>query len=131
MKRLAGVIMISVYMLSFAELHNIARFPVLLSHFNEHKQHNPQISFWAFIKQHYFSPMVQDEDYKRDRELPFRDSDCGQIVNSCICEITPFIHEVNPPAPRSTEYPLYNKNNKPQQADVDIFQPPRFTAELF
>lgn len=128
MKRLAGLFMLTVYMLSFAELHNLARVPVLLAHYTEHRQQEPSISFWSFIELHYFEPLAQDEDYQRDRQLPFRDTDCGHIVSTCICSFAPAIPGIAPPAETNREYSFFNEQSKPQSAGFDIFQPPRSYA---
>ena len=81
MKRTAGIFLLSIYIFSFAEVHNLVKIPVLFQHFKEHKQEDPSISFWDFIKIHYMDPIVVDDDYQRDQQLPFRDAGCCQLVN--------------------------------------------------
>lgn len=125
MKKLAGIFLLTVYMTSFAELHNLARVPVLLSHFKEHRQQDPELSFWAFIKLHYFDPLVVDDDYQRDRQLPFRDTDFGHVATISYCDRTPAVILPGPPAEPLPEFPLFNEQNKPQFPAFDIFQPPR------
>lgn len=128
MKRLAGYIILSAYLLSFTELHNLARIPVLLSHYHEHRQQESQLSFWSFLKLHYAAPQVMDDDYKRDRQLPFRDADCGHITSTCICEITPLTISLDPPVEESNKYQQVDEHSKPLTAAFDIFQPPRIYA---
>ena len=125
MKRLAGILLVSVYMLSFAELHNLLKIPVLFEHFNEHRQLNPGISFWSFIKLHYLDPVVVDDDYQRDQQLPFRDTDCCVMTLTSVCECLQIAVEIDKPAEIVKEFHLFNEANKPQFVSFDIFEPPR------
>jgi hypothetical protein len=112
-------------MFSFAEFHNLLRLPVLFEHFTEHRQHDSTISFWAFIKQHYFKPLVVDADYSRDRQLPFRDTDCGLVVTTSICEFAPVTMDLEPPVEQIRKFHLFNEAHPPRFTPFDIFQPPR------
>lgn len=125
-KRFAGILLISVYMFSFAEFHNLLKIPVLIEHFREHSQQDQHISFWSFIKLHYFDAYVIDDDYQEDRQLPFRDTDCGLVVNTSICEFAPVVIELHPPAEPVREFILSNEGHIPDFTSFDIFQPPRF-----
>ena len=112
-------------MLSFAEFHNLLKIPVLFQHFKEHRQLNPTISFWSFIKVHYQYPPVVDDDYQRDRQLPFRDADCCLVTSTNVCVCQQFLVGIAKPAEDIREFQLYNEINKPQFHSFDIFQPPR------
>lgn len=112
-------------MLSFAEFHNLLKIPVLFQHFKEHRQLNPSISFWSFIKIHYQYPPVVDDDYQRDRQLPFRDADCCLVTSTNVCVCQQFLVGIAKPADDIREFHLYNEINKPQFHSFDIFQPPR------
>lgn len=112
-------------MFSFAEFHNLLKIPVLIEHFKEHQQLDAEISFWSFIKLHYFDPLVVDEDYQRDRQLPFRDTDCCLIAAASASECLPIAVEICPPAEQAREFHEYDDSNKPQFTAFDIFQPPR------
>ena len=125
MKRLAGILLLSVYMFSFAEFHNLLKIPVLVAHFKEHRQEDPSISFFSFIKIHYLDPLVVDDDFQRDEQLPFRDADCCFVISANVCECFPIAVEINKPAETMHEFHLYNEINKPQFSSCDIFQPPR------
>jgi len=112
-------------MLSFAELHNLLKIPVLFEHYKEHRQLNPDISFWSFIKLHYLDPIVVDEDYQRDQQLPFRDTDCCVMTLSSVCECLQIAVEIDKPEEVINDFHLFNEENKPQFVPFDIFQPPR------
>lgn len=125
MKRIAGIFLLSIYMLSFAEFHNLLKVPVLFEHFREHRQLEPSISFFSFIKLHYLDPIVVDDDYQRDQQLPFRDTDCCMMTVANACECLPITVEISKPAETITEFHLFNEINKPRLISFDIFQPPR------
>lgn len=101
------------------------KLPVLFEHYSEHKQSDPDISFWSFIKLHYFDPIVVDDDYQRDQQLPFRDTDCCLLTASTVCECCSVTVEISKPAELSCEFQLFKEVNKPQLISFDIFQPPR------
>lgn len=124
-KRFAGILLISVYMFSFAEFHNLLKIPVLIEHFHEHHQQNNNTSFWSFIKLHYFDAYVIDSDYQEDRQLPFRDTDCGLVVSTSICQYAPVVMDIQPPAEPIREFHHFNDGHAPQFTSFDIFQPPR------
>lgn len=112
-------------MFSFAEFHNIVKIPVLFEHYKEHQSLDAEISFWSFIRLHYFDALQVDDDYQRDRQLPFRDMDCGMIVNTTICTFSPVALEILPPAEPVREFYHFNDGHTPQFTSFDIFQPPR------
>lgn len=112
-------------MFSFAEFHNLLKIPVLVDHFTEHNKQDNAISFWSFIKLHYFDAFVVDDDYHEDRQLPFRDTDCGLVVSTSICAFSPLVMEIDPPAEPLREFHHFNVGHAPQFTSFDIFQPPR------
>lgn len=119
--------MLSIYMIAFAEFHQFLRIPLLVQHFKEHRQLEPTISFLAFLRLHYGGQIVMDEDYQRDKQLPFREADCCPtvITFTCECPGTPIVI-----ASQSKEitkhFILYDEDNNSLLSVADIFQPPRF-----
>lgn len=113
-------------MLAFAEFHHFLRIPVLISHFEEHKQLDPSISFLSFLRLHYVGEIVIDDDYQRDNELPFREADCCVTTTTLSCEcpsLTIEIHETTEEI--ANEFILYDEDNRSLLSIADIFQPPR------
>lgn len=124
MRRYTGIFFISLYLFTFAEFHNFLQIPILFEHYSEHKALEPNIGFWAFIKLHYLDPIVIDDDYQRDQQLPFR-ADCCVMSTSVVCEANNLHVEILKPLESTNEYFLFNEVNKPQFIYFDIFQPPR------
>ena len=112
-------------MLSFAEFHNLLKIPILIEHFKEHRQLDAGISFWSFIKLHYVDPPIVDDDYQRDQQLPFRDTDCCLVTAANVCECFPIAVEIQPPSELPRKFNPYKEIKELRFAAFDIFQPPR------
>ena len=74
-------------MFSHTELHQFLKIPVLFEHFSEHRQQDPSITFFQFIRLHY-EKIVIDDDYQRDQQLPFRDTECA-LVQTTVTDTPP------------------------------------------
>lgn len=66
---------LSVYLISTTELGQLLKFPMLVEHYFEHKEKNPQINVMEFLALHYEGNHLEnhphDEDYEHDQQLPF------------------------------------------------------------
>jgi hypothetical protein len=114
-------------MLSFSELHQFLRMPVLIQHFVEHRHHDPSISLLSFLSQHYIHQYVKDADYQRDKQLPFRHTECCVTYTTICCEC-PVNTVLELPArtlETKNEFILHDEDNHSLLAVADIFQPPR------
>ena len=69
-------------MISLTELHQLVKLPVLVEHFNEHKQKNNDLSLIQFLSNHYAQEDDHDGDEDREMNLPFKSHD------GCINSIT-------------------------------------------
>jgi hypothetical protein len=113
-------------MLSFSEVHQLLRLPVLVEHFIEHRQLDPGISFLAFLKLHYVGKIEIDDDYQRDQQLPFRTAECGACNISSFCECPVVIEVQQQESLFKQQFHLFNEDGEPLLSSADIFQPPRF-----
>ena len=114
-------------MLSFAELHQFLKIPVLFQHFNEHKQADEHITMFVFIQEHYLEVIEMDDDYQQDQQLPFRDA-CNLVVNTSLsCQALPPSMEIEPLQEILPQFSIYKDINKVLISSCDFFQPPRFT----
>jgi len=112
-------------MLAFAEFHQLLRIPFLIEHFDFHRQSDPQISVVKFLRIHYLGPIIVDDDFTQDQQLPFRDVDSHTLIGSVVVSVEPVVISIDPPELFSAEFFIYNEVNKPQFDAIDIFQPPR------
>ncbi len=72
MKRVIGIWLFSIYLLSSTECRQLLKLPILVQHFSEHQERNKDISLWAFMEMHYFGDDMNDNDQDRDMKLPFK-----------------------------------------------------------
>ena len=75
MRRVLTILFLSVYLISTTELGQLLKFPMLVEHYFEHKEKNPQINVMEFLALHYEGNHLEnhphDEDYEHDQQLPF------------------------------------------------------------
>jgi len=62
----------SAFVLSATPARELFKLPLLLEHFREHRQEEPDISWLSFLILHYFNDAPPDADYARDMQLPFK-----------------------------------------------------------
>ncbi len=128
MKRGIAFIFMLTFMLSHTELYQLFKIPVLFEHFNEHKKEDPTITFMQFIKLHY-DKIVIDEDYQRDQQLPFRNSEFAAVI-TIVTDIPPQVIKLEQEEFRALPrkfYPSVNANYTHSFSNI-IFQPPRVVA---
>lgn len=124
MKKWVSILLLSLYLLSTTELNQLLKLPVLIEHYVEHKNLNPEMTLVSFFKMHYDHP-VKDADYKTDRKLPF-------IIHSTLSLVftlnTNFSFEIS-----GSDYKYYGIQNIPSLDEnlyikgylQSIWQPPR------
>lgn len=116
-------------MLAFSEFHQFLRLPILVQHFVEHRLWNPDTSFLAFLEEHYIHQYIQDADYQRDNELPFRAAEnCVVTVSAAMtfeCPQQPVMTIAAQLVETKNEFVSYDEDNHTLLSTADIFQPPR------
>jgi len=118
-----------IYMLSFSEMHQFLRIPVLIQHFIEHRQINPSTSLLAFLKEHYVNQYIRDADYQRDQQLPFRHNDCCEAgMNINVSFEMPVYNLVEAPLHTiitTNRFVVRDEDSHSLLSVADIFQPPK------
>lgn len=81
MKASISKILIIVYLFSATEASQLLKLPLLFSHFVEHQQKEPLMSFGEFLHHHYAIDHGDDGDAATDNKLPFKSHDnCCSFV---------------------------------------------------
>lgn len=81
MKASFSKILIIVYLFSATEASQLLKLPLLFSHFIEHQQKEPSMSFGDFLHHHYAIDHGDDGDAATDNKLPFKSHDqCWSFV---------------------------------------------------
>jgi hypothetical protein len=72
LKKAIVIFFLSIYLFGATPLGELLKIPLLIEHFVEHKSENKSISFFTFLKMHYFNGDPHDADYEKDMKLPFK-----------------------------------------------------------
>jgi hypothetical protein len=127
MRKITVIFFISLFLFSTTELAELLRIPVLISHFKEHKEHDPDISFIGFLDLHYNNQLPDhhhDKESDTHNKLPFSGSHGVSIVfvSSCPFFIQPQnTIEVNTKLKSTFSNDQYLENNHLSS----IWQPPK------
>ena len=79
MRKVIAMLMLSVTLLSSAmDLHDLAKLPRLLEHYQEHRKKSSDVSFLDFLNLHYGSEAERHdkEEHQKHTSLPFKSPDC-------------------------------------------------------
>lgn len=79
MQKAVAILLLSVTFLgSMVDLHDFAKLPRLLEHYQEHQKKSPDVSFIGFLDLHYGSQAEHhdQEEHQKHQDLPFKSPDC-------------------------------------------------------
>jgi hypothetical protein len=79
MQKAIAILLLSVTFLgSLVDLHDFAKLPRLLEHYQEHLNKSPEVSFLGFLDLHYGSQAEHhdQEEHQKHTGLPFKSPDC-------------------------------------------------------
>lgn len=121
MKRGLSFVLLLLYAVSFTELHQMLRLPLLVEHYHEHSAQTDDLSFWEFLVMHYETDVAHDDT---DMRLPFKACD-HSVVTAAAALLT---HSLSIAAALPEEPSLHQSlylSRKPTLRAGDIFQPPK------
>jgi hypothetical protein len=125
MKNSFIILLLSVYLISSTELHQLIKLPTLVEHFIEHKKENNNLSLWSFLYMHYASEHGTKSDNEHDSKLPFKShSECS----SQVLTITPLPHHpdfIKPVFSEKKDFLMYNENFLSSAHLSSVWQPPK------
>jgi hypothetical protein len=75
LKKFTAILLLTVFLFSTTELHQLLKLPVFFEHLAEHRKENKSISFLQFLDMHYMHGSPRDKDYSEDMKLPFKTAD--------------------------------------------------------
>ncbi len=117
--------MLSVVLLAQTELHQLLKLPALISHYLEHKAHNPTIGLGGFLVLHYLQTPIHDDDYERDMQLPFKANDCMTLQVHTTAPIIASLDLQHPQADYEITHNGYYRCFVPTPGAAEIWQPPK------
>ncbi|MDE3183038.1 MAG: hypothetical protein KGM16_06425 [Bacteroidota bacterium] len=126
MKKIVSIFFLAIYLFSTTQLSELLKLPLLIEHYEEHKEENKSLSFLGFLEMHYAQNIKPDADYDKDMKLPFKGTTTSNITSVSLCV----------PLQQYKQNPIvYNRNDKQQFPDFSftyssafhssIWQPPR------
>ena len=129
MKRMLVIFLLTVYMVSTTELSQLLKFPVLIEHYFQHKEHSPHITVSHFLALHYNHHLkghLHRDDQGQEQKLPFISS--SVLLFFCFVVTPPYFFEA-----REIHDALHLKKPLPHD-DVfvktrilsSIWQPPKY-----
>lgn len=95
--RMFSILLLFLYVSVQSPLHEIIKLPSLVSHFMEHKEKEPTISFLDFIDDHYLKNI--DKSDNLHKKLPFKDENHPLMIgfhyiNTEVWEQLPLSEEI-------------------------------------
>lgn len=72
MKEFVAYFLLVVFLVGLTPLKELQKLPILIEHFKLHTDCESSLSFFEFLKMHYFNGDPKDEDYDEDMKLPFK-----------------------------------------------------------
>ena len=121
MKRILAISLLILYINSHTELHEALRLPVLLEHYQEHRQKATDMSFWEFLVMHYKTDVPHDAN---DSRLPFKDPAHAFAAPALALPTQKITFHESTPLTEVSHSSIYTEVSIAFHIS-DIFQPPR------
>ncbi|NBU04883.1 MAG: hypothetical protein EBT39_00830 [Sphingobacteriia bacterium] len=128
MKKLIAISFLFVFLFANTELHQLLRLPMLIHHFSEHHDQEPDESFADFLNEHYSDHHNHsDNDHHDHDNLPFKTKDCATAHVSLA-----FLNHIQFSVLRPTAFydkisPIYNGAFYSSAVVSNIWQPPKIS----
>jgi hypothetical protein len=125
-RRFAASFFLFVYLFANTGLLELAKIGAFVAHYAEHRQENKNLTLVEFIKIHYFSGNIVDEDYARDMQLPFKTLNLNNLSPTPTLPPPTAAYPTLPDYPTNAAgLPVYDQSALPSSHLADIWQPPK------
>ena len=72
MRKYLAITLVSIYVFSMTEVHQLLKMPLLVEHYLAHKNATKELSLLSFLEMHYLNGSHMDADSTHDMQLPFK-----------------------------------------------------------
>ncbi|MBC9932199.1 hypothetical protein [Chitinophaga qingshengii] len=129
MKKATAIILLLVYLFGSTDASQLLKFPLLVEHFQKHKQENAHTTLFSFLKHHYIDDQPFDDDYLQDMQLPFKTPDviCMTLPILVPAPVTLFTPVIELPR---EDYQVVNDGTPPYRLPDVLLQPPKSVSAL-
>lgn len=85
MKKVVAISFLFVFLSANTELHQLLKLPMLLNHFLEHHDQEPDESLADFLNEHYSETHNHSDNEHHDHDnLPFKSNDCATMHSNVV-----------------------------------------------
>jgi hypothetical protein len=117
-------LLLFLYLTSATEFNQLLKLPVLIAHFNEHRELDQQLSLAGFLYMHYTDHDLNDNDQDRDMQLPFK-SQCNLFSGSQYIPTPMELASCGPVYESSRVIGIYRHPGLQSSYFSSIWQPPK------
>lgn len=126
MKRTLAILAFSVYLFGATDAYQLLKIPLFIKHFVTHQKEDATLSLVGFIKIHYLDPLVIDDDFDQDMQLPFKTHETdGCMISAISIPLQKIALEVPHTFVSPIVYSMLEESPYFFLPMVKIFQPPR------
>ena len=124
--RFVTFILLVVFLVASTELNQFLKLPLLVEHYNEHKDNDGKTDFISFLYIHYSGTHPDNGDSEKDAQLPFKSCQSTLQFSAPIPSSTQLI-KITSDYARMVEkvYALYKDVSLMAQYLSSIWQPPK------
>lgn len=127
LRKFLSIFLLSLYIFGATDAYQLLKIPLFIQHYKCHKSQNPELTIAGFFQIHYNDgPLVIDEDFQQDMQLPFKTTQVAfsQVLNIIVPPHPSFAE--NALREKAVVYNAYVERFDLKKAVYSIFQPPRF-----
>jgi len=124
--RIVSFGLIGIILMVTTPLKELTKTPLLIKHFIEHTESNPELGILSFLSMHYLNDDPIDEDYEEDMKLPFKIIDfSSSVVFLIVPEYQKIQLEYTTLIKSNLTKPNYQNDFSISAALASIWQPPK------
>jgi len=121
-----SILLLSAYLISSTEFSQMLKLPLLLEHFNEHKNLNEGTTLWSFMIMHYTNNDVKYADHDKDMQLPFKSKEGSlNVLSLSFIQNFTSVKIINPFERELKTYMIHNDHLFNSTFLSNIWQPPK------
>jgi len=121
----AGLFLVfTVLFLNNTSLYQLSKIPVLIQHYQEHRQLDKTVDLLEFLSMHYWGTDRNDDDDDRDRQLPFKEFPSHLQLNLYVPTQKQVVVATTVRY-RPVRFPVLQNNLLPNPSLSSLFRPPK------